>query len=130
MSKLSELNQKLSDQKAVVNVLTSQVDHATGDAARRFVLKQEQAMRAAQAIQHDLDATLSRVAYLREAGRLANENLAVMERFISATRLVDPVKADGMAGRQASTRREIDGIMREIARLGAPAEDARTLKEA
>jgi hypothetical protein len=124
------LNRKLADQKAVVQELTSQVDHAVGDNARRMVQKQEQAVRTAQSIQHDLDATLSRVAYLREAARLAAENLAVMERFIASTRLVDPAKADGMAGKQASTRREIDGINQEIVKLGASAEETRTLKEA
>jgi hypothetical protein len=120
MSRLSELQQKLAEQKTLVNDLTTQVEHSTGEETRRLVRKQEQATRAAQAIQNDLDAALNRVAYLREAGRLAQENLDVIGRHIAATRIVDPVKADGLEGGRAATQREIDGIMREIVKLGAP----------
>lgn len=128
MSRLSELQQKLAEQKTLVNDLTAQAAHSTGKETNRLVRKQEQASRDAQAIQHDLDAVLNRVAYLREACRIAQENLAVIGRHIAATRIVDPVKADGMEGGRAATQREIDGIMREIVKLGAT-EDVRLLKE-
>ena len=119
MSRLSELQQKLAEQKALVNDLAAKTEHSTGEEARRLARKQEQATRAARTIQNDLDAALNRVAYLRQAGRLAQENLTVMGRHIAAIRIVDPVKADGMEGGQAATQREIDGIMREIVKLGA-----------
>jgi hypothetical protein len=120
MSQLSELQQKLTEQKTVVNDLSAQVAHSTGEESRRLLRKQEQAARAAQAIQHDLDATLNRVEYLRQAGRLAQENLAVTSRHIASTRLVDPKSADAMERGRDATQREIDGIMREIVKLGAP----------
>ena len=120
MSRLSELQQKLAEQKSVVDDLTAQVEHSAGEETRRLVHKQEQASRAAQAIQHDLDAALNRVSYLREAGRLAQENLAVIGRRITATQIVDPVKAGGMESSRAATQREIDAILREIVKLGAP----------
>lgn len=122
MSKLSELQLKLAEQKTVVNEITAQVEHSTGDETRRLVRKQEQATRAAQSIQHELDAAQNRVMYLREAERIAQENLAVTTRHMAATRLVDPVKADGMESGRAATQREIDAILREIVKLGAPAD--------
>ena len=120
MSRLSELQQKLAEQKTLVNDLAAQVEHSAGEETRRLVRKQEQASRAVQTTQNDLDAAQNRVAYLREAGRLAYENLAVIGRHIAATRIVDPVKADSLEAGRAATQREIDGIMREIAKLGAP----------
>lgn len=56
MSRLSELQQKLAEQKNLMNELTVQVEHSQGDETRRLVRKQEQASRAVQAAQHDLDA--------------------------------------------------------------------------
>jgi thermostable 8-oxoguanine DNA glycosylase len=119
MSRLSELQEKLAKQKALVSELAAQAAQTTGEASRQLMRKQAEATRAAQAAQNDLDATLNRVAYLREAGRLAHENLAVIDRHIAATRLMDSAKADAMGNGRAATQREIDGIMREITRLGA-----------
>lgn len=120
MSRLSELQQKLAEQKTLVNDLAAQVEHSTGEETRRLLYKQQHALRAAQAIQNDFDAALHHVAYLRVARQRAQENLAVIERRIASMRITDPAKAADMERGREATQREIDGIMREIVKLGAP----------
>ena len=120
MSRLSELQQKLAEQKTLVNDLAAQVEHSTGEETRRLQHKHEHALRAAQSIQNDVDAALHHVAYLRVARQRAQENLAVIERRIALMRSTDPAKADDMERGRETSQREIDGIMREIVKLGTP----------
>jgi hypothetical protein len=120
MSQLAELQQKLSEQQAVVDRLASQVEHSAGGETRQLVRKQQQAVSAAQATQNNIGAILNRVAYLRAARKVALENLLLMDRFIASTRLVDPAKADHLEKGQTETRRAIDALVREMVKLGVP----------
>ena len=120
MSRLSELLQKLADQKTVVHDLAAQAEHSKGEETHRLTRKQEQAALAAQATQNDIDEVLHRIAYLRVAHSRAQENLDATERYIKAAGGVDPIQGRGLEGGRKTIQREIDGIMREIAKLGAP----------
>lgn len=124
MSRLSELQNKVNKQKTLLNELADMAQQSTAGEARRLLRRQGQASRALQALQSELDAAVNRVAYLRQAGRLAQENLDVLGRHIETTRLVDPAKAEGMERDRVAAQREVDGIDHEIARLGAPVTEA------
>src|SRR4029453_5546009 len=96
MSRLSELQQNLAEQKMVVNDLAAQVEHSTGEETRRLLRKQQRASLAAQAIQNELDAVLHRVAYFQVARRRAQENLAAIESQIASMRAIAPATAADM----------------------------------
>jgi hypothetical protein len=120
MNRLSELKQKLADQKMTVADLAAQAEHSTGEETRRLLRKREQAVLAAQTTQNDIDQVLHRVTYLQVAHSRAQENLVVLERYIQATEIADPVRAGKLEGDRTTAQREIDGILREIAKLDVP----------
>ena len=120
MSRLSELKQKLAGQKTVVLDLAAQGEHSTGAETHRLLRKRENQMLAVQSTQNDIDEVLHRAAYLRVAQHRAQENLDAMEHYIRAADGVDPLRARELEGGRATIQREIDSIMREIAKLGAP----------
>jgi hypothetical protein len=120
MNRLFELQNKLAEQNKLVRDLEAQVARSVGDENRGLTRKRERAASAAQAIQHDLDAMLNRVAYLQQAERRAQENLDVITRHITATRLTDLANAESLDKSRDSAKREIDRLRLQIARLGAP----------
>ena len=124
MSRLSELMQKLADQKLVVNDLAAQADRSKAGDAQRLLRKRETVVLAVQATQNDIDEVLHRVAYLRVAHIRAQENLTVIERQITTAAATDPLRAVGLAGGRTTALREIDGILREIAKLDPPQSQA------
>jgi hypothetical protein len=112
MSRLSDLRQKLADQQAAARELAAQAEHAKGEESHRLLRKRERTMLAVQATQNNIDEVLHRVAYLRVAYSQAQENLAALERHMKAT--------GGPEDGRTTAQREIDGILREIAKLEAP----------
>ena len=105
MCRLTELIRKLADQKTVIRDLAAQAEHSKGEVTHRLLRKRENVMLAAQTTQNDIDAVYHRIAYLRVAHSRAQENLVALER------------AGGSEDNRKTVQHEIDGILREIARL-------------
>jgi hypothetical protein len=120
MSRLSDLNQRLTVQKSAVRDLAVQAEHSQGGETHRLLRQRENVALAAQATQNDIDALLKRVTCLRVAYTRAQENLAILERYLKTTDVADHVRTQGLEGSHTMVQREIDGIRREMVRLVTP----------
>ena len=119
MSRLSELKQKLADEKAVVLELAAQAQRTTGGETQRLLRKREQVILSAQTTQNKIDEVLHRIVYLQVARTRAQENLVAIERNIKASGDVDSTRAGGLDRGRATLQHEIAGILRELVILDA-----------
>jgi hypothetical protein len=120
MSRLSELKQKLADLRTAVQDLAAQAEHSTCGETHRLLRKRENELLAMEYTQNDIDMVLHRSACLRNTQRRAQENLDAMDHYIGVAGRVDPARVRALENGRTTIQREIDGIVYEIARLGAP----------